>query len=392
LIRYVIIGCLLTGWLVSQSDVCYSQGNALDDSQQKRNKMSFKDPEDGALDMGAFLESPGGFFPIPIIITEPALGYGGGAAICFFHPHKGRGGKGVTPNVTGVAGLGTQNKTWLGGVFHSHIFGADKVRTMTAVAKPHVNIKYYGNNSEFLSKNPVTLNLDGWVVYQKAQVRIADSRWFLGASYIFFKTENSLDTIPGRPLLNLILKRLKGTSTISMIQPRINYDNRDNMFTPTRGINAGVVFDYNATWLGADDDYFALNTYMLGYVPVGKRLFSGWRFDGKYLIGDAPLYAYPFIQLRGIPAMRYQSDNTLLAETEWRYEVYKRWSLIAFTGAGKAFQSIDTFDNIEWAYTVGTGFRYKIAKVFGLHSGLDFAWGNGKDFAFYIVFGSSWSK
>jgi hypothetical protein len=229
-------------------------------------------------------------------------------------------------------------------------------------------------------------------VYQKAQVRIADSRWFLGASYIFFKTENSLDTIPGRPLLNLILKRLKGTSTISMIQPRINYDNRDNMFTPTRGINAGVVFDYNATWLGADDDYFALNTYMLGYVPVGKRLFSGWRFDGKYLIGDAPLYAYPFIQLRGIPAMRYQSDNTLLAETEWRYEVYKRWSLIAFTGAGKAFQSIDTFDNIEWAYTVGTGFRYKIAKVFGLHSGLDFAWGNGKDFAFYIVFGSSWSK
>jgi hypothetical protein len=107
----------LTGWLVSQSDVCYSQGNALDDSQQKRNKMSFKDPEDGALDMGAFLESPGGFFPIPIIITEPALGYGGGAAICFFHPHKGRGGKGVTPNVTGVAGLGTQNKTWLGGSF-----------------------------------------------------------------------------------------------------------------------------------------------------------------------------------------------------------------------------------------------------------------------------------
>jgi hypothetical protein len=378
--------------LVGHSVALFAQTDSLENKTLQKKKMSLKDPEDGAIDLSEFLESASGFLPVPVIITEPAVGYGGGLALCFFHPHKGKGGKSVTPDITGVAGLGTQNRTWLVGAFHRHVFGDDRVRTLTAIAKPNVRIKYYGNNNEYLSKNPVTLKMDSWIALQNVQVRLGATRWYAGLSYTFFQAETSLDTIPGRPLLNLILERLKGTSTISMIEPRINFDNRDNIFTPTKGFDAGLIFTYNATWLGADDDFYSLNPYFLGYVPIARGLYSSWRFDGKYLIGDAPLYAYPFVSLRGIPAMRYQSDNTMVFETEWRYEFYRRWSVSAFSGGGKAFESVDNFDNIDWAYTIGTGIRYKLAKAFGMHTGLDFAWGNAKDFAFYIVVGSSWNK
>ena len=37
----------------------------------------FFDPQDGQLDLSYFLEDPRGFLPIPIIVTEPAVGYGG---------------------------------------------------------------------------------------------------------------------------------------------------------------------------------------------------------------------------------------------------------------------------------------------------------------------------
>jgi hypothetical protein len=37
------------------------------------------DPEDGAVDLSYFLENPRGFIPIPLVVTEPAVGYGGGA-------------------------------------------------------------------------------------------------------------------------------------------------------------------------------------------------------------------------------------------------------------------------------------------------------------------------
>ena len=52
------------------------------------NAQSFKDlfisKEDGAVDMSEFLNSNTGFLPVPIIITEPAVGIGGGLACGLF--------------------------------------------------------------------------------------------------------------------------------------------------------------------------------------------------------------------------------------------------------------------------------------------------------------------
>ncbi|SIN73196.1 BamA/TamA family outer membrane protein [Algoriphagus halophilus] len=388
MIKSIIVGLMVCLVMGGYSLKAIGQTDTLPKKKEKK-KISFRDPEDGAFDVSEFLISPTGFFPIPIIITEPAVGYGGGASILFFQPHKGKGGDKVAPNITGVAGLVTQNKTWLAGAFHRHVFGDNRVISTTAVAKPDIFIKYFGNNNEFLSRNPITMNLDSWVAHQGVKVRLGDSKFFAGLNYTFFRTEVSLDTIPGRPLLNLILNRLKGTSTISTIQPKINWDKRDNIFTPTKGFDTGVSFTYNAEWLGADETFYSLNTYFKGYFPIASKLYSSWRFDGKFLLGEAPLYAYPFIQLRGIPAMRFQSDNTLVVESEWRYEVFRRWSVLGFVGGGKAINSLENFKDFEWAYSGGTGIRYKIAKIFGAHSGVDFAWGSAGDFAFYIVFGTS---
>ena len=71
--------------------------------------------------------------------------------------------------------------------------------------------------------------------------------------------------------------------------------------------------------------------------------------------------------------MRCQSDNTMVFETEWRYEFYKRWSVTAFSGGGKEFESIEYFYNIVRACTIGTRIRYKLAKALRMHTGLDFA-------------------
>ena len=43
----------------------------------------FIDPSDGYLDMSDWLVNKQGFLPVPIVITEPAVGYGGGVALMF---------------------------------------------------------------------------------------------------------------------------------------------------------------------------------------------------------------------------------------------------------------------------------------------------------------------
>jgi len=362
------------------------------DSIQKKKKLSFKDPEDGAIDLSEFLLEHNGVLPVIIPITEPAVGYGGGAALLYFHKRKKKYDSYVPPNVSGVMGFYTENETWGAGAFHRHIFGENRVRTMTGVFKADLRIKYYGNNSPILEDNPLGISLDSWVVLQKAEVKLGKSKFYAGATYTYFTTDVSFDTIANRPIISEILKNLNVNSTISAIKPAVTYDSRDNAFTPTRGINAEISLNYSAEWLGSSDDFSTLNTDFFAYLPVTSRLNSAWRFQGSYLMGDAPFYAYPFISLRGIPALRYQGDNTLVSETEWTYNVYKRWSVLGFFGGGKAFKDFSDFGSDDWAYTVGTGFRYKIARLLGVNMGTDFAWGNGEDFAFYIVFGTSWLR
>src|ERR1700748_282106 len=73
----------------------------------------FFDPDDGQLDLSAFLENPRGFLPIPILVTEPAVGYGGGMGGMFLRARKeARGGGSSRPDISGVGGSATRNGPW----------------------------------------------------------------------------------------------------------------------------------------------------------------------------------------------------------------------------------------------------------------------------------------
>lgn len=114
------------------------------------------------------------------------------------------------------------------------------------------------------------------------------------------------------------------------------------------------------------------------------------RFNGETVNGDVPYFAYPFVNLRGIPAMRYQGKSALVAEVEYLWGVTPRWSLVFFGGAGKT-TSINRFrGNGQTVAAGGVGFRYRLARVLGLHAGIDIAHGP-EDTSFYITVGSAWS-
>lgn len=70
------------------------------------------DPADGMLDLGPFLERARGFLPIPLVVTEPAVGFGGGLAAMFVRPRREAGSEGYArPNLSAVGAVFTQNGT-----------------------------------------------------------------------------------------------------------------------------------------------------------------------------------------------------------------------------------------------------------------------------------------
>ena len=86
--------------------------------------------------------------------------------------------------------------------------------------------------------------------------------------------------------------------------------------------------------------------------------------------------------------MRYQGNYTMLAETQWRANVYKDIAVLAFAGGGKAFNDFSDFKNDQWVVNYGTGLRYTLKKAMKTRVGVDFAWANS-DFGWYIVVGTS---
>lgn len=71
----------------------------------------FLDPEDKKVDLSYILENPRGFLPIPILITEPAVGYGGGGVEMFLRPRKEAGDEGwARPDISAVGAFATQTQ------------------------------------------------------------------------------------------------------------------------------------------------------------------------------------------------------------------------------------------------------------------------------------------
>jgi hypothetical protein len=56
-----------------------------------------------------------------------------------------------------------------------------------------------------------------------------------------------------------------------------------------------------------------------------------------------------------------------------------------------ARNELSDFDLGDPKFSGGTGFRYLIAKTFGIRTGMDFAWSED-GFAFYFTTGTAWGQ
>jgi hypothetical protein len=354
---------------------------------KSKTKVSFKDSLDHALDMSDYLLNKKGIMVVPTLITEPSVGYGAAGGAIYFHSAYTK--KHGPPSMSGVLGGGTQNGTWFGGVFHVGYWNQDRIRYMGAVVRTSLNMSFYGSGIiESLAENPTNLNLDAWLVAQQIKFRIGTSGFFLGGRYLFLKSNNTFDT-------SIDIPEFQGVELPAQLSEATlvtNYDTRNNVFSPSKGFFIELTGTYSDEWMGGDALYGRISSTVIGYFPVNKKLSVGLRHQSNYSLGEVPFWARPIVQLRGAPVTKYQNRNTMLMEAEVDWNLYKRWSLVGFTGMGNAFYDFASYDQGNSVSTLGTGFRYLLMRKLGLQMGMDFATSSSGDFAFYMVFGCSWLR
>ena len=355
---------------------------------------AFKDPEDGYFDASNFILSKHGFLAVPIIITEPAVGYGGGAALLFLKyapppppgapPPK----RFVPPSITAVAGGMTENGTWFGGLMHMGVWHDDNLRYLGAVGRAHAVLAYYGNGG---SGPGFKYETDAWLVLQQLEQRIGDSNWFYGGKYLYMGPDTKFNigngNVPG-------LKPLEYDSATAGATALISYDSRNNTFTPTNGTKLEWGLGYYDKAFGGDFTYWRLDSFNAFYWELDPKLTVALRVEGHFTLGDGtvPFYQQPMIDLRGVPAARYQGRQSLVTELELDWVVHPRWTLTFFGGDGRvSSDEISGLTDAKDVYGYGLGFRYLLARKLGIKAGVDFAWSKD-DSAFYITVGTAWPR
>ena len=170
----------------------------------------FIDPSDGKFDASDWLLKHKGFLPVPIIVTEPAVGFGAGAALLFFHQSldekiaalqtdsreddaAGKKKRLLPPSISGLMGMKTENDTWAVGGFHFGSWKKDRIRYTGGAAKVSVNLAYYGKGENSFFKNGIDYNLEGWGLLQEIQFRLRHTDVFLGGKFTYFDAKSTFD-------------------------------------------------------------------------------------------------------------------------------------------------------------------------------------------------------
>lgn len=349
----------------------------------------FVDPEDGQLDLSELLATAHGFLPVPIVVTEPAVGYGFGGAALFLRPRREAGAAGWSrPDLSAVGALATENGTWAGFAGDSSNWLGDRLRTLVGLFQGDINLDFYrptlANPGE---RRPVSYSLDAVGGLAEADWRlVADADWWVGLRYVYADVDASLRREPVVPLPDDA-----GRVKISAPTLLLTYDARDNLFTPTQGLYASGSLLVSREAYGSSANFERFDQVVMGWTPFGREVTLGLRGDYGWASDGTPFFLLPYVMLRGVPAMRYAGEDAASVEAELRWRVRDRWSLVAFGGHGWTRTRGDRLEVAQDVASGGAGFRYEIARRFGLHVGLDLA-RSADTTAFYIVVGNAWFR
>lgn len=355
------------------------------DAQSSEFLDRFRDPDDGAFDLSNIL-AKGGFIPVPIIITEPAVDKGLGLAGQFLHPPAS---DGAAEGRTIVGGAMTGNGSWGGGLLQQGAFGEGDFlyRLGGGIADVTLPIFPFGGSEGFDYEDRMKFG------FANVRYQLPDTSFSLGPRFIYRTSDVSLNGEgPLAERVTDVLDQYTEEKQYVAIGLSAHQDTRDNQFTPTEGINAIARYDaYSEAW-GSDKDFGVGALLLHGFYKLDDDWSAGGKVRFEAVTSGTPFFLAPAVDLRGVQYGRYQGDTALSLEGEVRRQMSDRWALVAFGGYGETFVSSSKLYTAESGiWTFGGGIRYRIARKFGIDVGLDVARGPDSTI-FYLQFGHAWAQ
>lgn len=169
-------------------------------------------------------------------------------------------------------------------------------------------------------------------------------------------------------------------------------DHRNSTAFPSSGFYLELSGYRFGSFLGGDYNYQNLNFEINRYFGLKPKHVIATNTILNLNSGDVPVMHLASAGgdqiLRGYAHYRFLADNFAGTQVEYRFPLFWRFSMVAFTGIGDVFQRPADLSLEKLKYSIGAGFRYAVAPGQSLNSRLDIGYGS-EGFNVYLMVGEA---
>jgi hypothetical protein len=341
-------------------------------------------------------EKKGEWLFAPIPINSPAIGTGLEWAVARISPINKKD-EVSPPSIVGIGGVFTNNGSRALAAASRLYLKEDKYRLWAVAGAASINIDIYGIGRLAGDQGTfVPLKAKGGASIGEFLFRLRKGV-YLGARGQYRNVSMSLDqerlddsdvtTQPPEEIagvIDQIRSELLHQQTVSM-GPRFQWDSRDNVYYPKRGVFMEVGADLFAQGLGSQWTYQYYRVNFNKYNHLSDHQVLAFRGVGCAAAGDrVPIYDLCLFgtmnDLRGYPAGRYQDRRMFATQAEYRLMFpvegfLGRFGVVAFAGVGGVGETFSDFDFNGLLPAGGGGLRFRLTKKYPVNFRIDYGIG-----------------
>ena len=212
------------------------------------------------------------------------------------------------------------------------------------------------------------------ILFVRPQTTVAQN---LQAGLLFdFEQQTIVETDAGSSLSSGLIAG-SGGGTFSGIGVVLNYDSRDQVFSPTAGNYTELIWTEFPRFLGSDFKFSSVVVDSRLFLPVAEASVTALQMYGRFTGGNVPFQRLSALggpnRMRGLFEGRFRDRHMLEVQAEYRFPLFGRFGAAAFIAAGDVAPAVGKFSLRSIKFAGGFGGRYAINKDDKVNLRLDIA-------------------
>ncbi|QDK37448.1 BamA/TamA family outer membrane protein [Bdellovibrio sp. NC01] len=283
------------------------------------------------------------------------------------------------PSIFAGAVFGTEKKSYGGMLGYIGRLNEDKLRLNVFGGYAKINSDFYGVGRD-TGERDISVLLEQKATFFSAQLMPKWGPVYLGPTIGYKKLDNKFD-VPNLPAEINVNDKLDSETWVPGF--KVQMDERDNSFYPTKGYLANLNLQFYMESLGNVTNFQRYKADYNYYHSLDANKVLAARAYFQANVGDVPFYDLAMFgmgsDLRGYKAGKYRDKVIWATQAEYRQRFTDHWGAVAFAGVGDVAHSVSDLELKDLLWSGGLGARYRIAAR------------NPIDFRVDVAYGDEWS-